>query len=373
MFAMGTNEASPPADARNAGADADVERALTIADLRALALARLRPMAAEWLEAGAADERTLAWNRDAFDRIRLSPRLPREPAPLDTTVDLFGDTLSLPVLLAPVAYHRMLHPDGEQATARGACAAGAHWVVSTGTTTSLEEIIAAPAGPLWFQLYLQSDRGFTGDVVRLAEDKGCRALVLTIDTPVIGARDRQRRAGFRLPEGTRTPYLSDVNSGVRGIAATARVVPTWKDIAWLRAHTKLPLVIKGIVAPDEAEVAVAEGADGVVVSNHGGRNLDTLPASVDALPLVADRIGGRVPVLMDGGIRRGTDILKALALGASAVLVGRPYLWGLAASGAEGVARAVAILREELEMAMLLTGRPTIGSIDRSVLWDGGA
>jgi 4-hydroxymandelate oxidase len=163
-----------------------------------------------------------------------------------------------------------------------------------------------------------------------------------------------------------------VNSGVRAIAATARVVPTWKDIAWLRGHTKLPLLIKGILAPDEADVAVAEGADGVIVSNHGGRNLDTLPASIDALPLVADRIGGRAPVLMDGGIRRGTDIVKALALGATAVLVGRPYLWGLAAGGAAGVERAIAILREELEMAMLLTGRPTVGSIDRTVIWPEG-
>jgi 4-hydroxymandelate oxidase len=372
MVAMGANEASPPDDTRNAGSEPDVARAITIADLRALALDRLEPAAVEWLEAGAADERTVAWNRSAFDRIGLSPRLPREPASLDTTLTLFGDALSLPVLLSPVAYQRMLHPDGEKATAAGASRAGAHWVVSTGTTTSLDDIRAASAGPLWFQLYLQHDRAFTGDLVRLAEDAGCRALVLTIDTPVIGARDRQRRAGFRLPAGATTPYLSDVNSGVRAIAATARVVPTWKDIAWLRGHTKLPLLIKGILAPDEADVAVAEGADGVIVSNHGGRNLDTLPASIDALPLVADRIGGRAPVLMDGGIRRGTDIVTALALGATAVLVGRPYLWGLAAGGAAGVERAIAILREELEMAMLLTGRPTVGSIDRTVIWPEG-
>jgi 4-hydroxymandelate oxidase len=244
--------------------------------------------------------------------------------------------------------------------------------VSTGTTTPLDEIRAAPAGPLWFQLYLQHDRAFTGDLVRLAEDAGCRALVLTIDTPVIGARDRQRRAGFRLPAGSTTPYLNDVNSGVRAIAAAARVVPTWRDIAWLRAHTRLPLLIKGILAPDEAEIAVAEGADGVIVSNHGGRNLDTLPASIDALPAVTARIAARVPVLMDGGVRRGTDILKAIALGASAVLVGRPSLWGLAAGGAAGVARAIAILREELEMAMLLTGRPTLASIDGTALWRDG-
>jgi 4-hydroxymandelate oxidase len=326
-------------------------------------------MAAEWLVSGAADEVTVRWNREAFQRIRLRPRVLEEVV-VDTRVSLLGHDLPFPILLAPVAYQRTLHPEGELATARGAGAAGAVSVVSTGTTTAIEEIMAAASAPVWFQLYLQIDRGFTRDLVARTEDAGCRALVLTVDTPVIGARHRQRRAGFRLPDGVTVPHLHDVNAGVRAVAAPFRVTPTWADVEWLRGIARVPVLLKGILTSADAERAVAEGVDGVIVSNHGGRNLDTLPASIDALPEVAARVAGRVPLLMDGGIRRGTDVLKALAFGAAAVLVGRSYLYGLAAAGAEGVTHAVQILRQELEMALALTGRSRVTDLDHTVLWD---
>ncbi|MGH7340267.1 MAG: alpha-hydroxy acid oxidase, partial [Candidatus Rokuibacteriota bacterium] len=198
---------------------------------------------------------------------------------------------------------------------------------------------------------------------------GCRALVLTVDTPVIGARDRQRRAAFRLPDGVTTPHLADLNAGRRGIDSTARVVSTWRDVAWLRDIARVPLLLKGILTGDDAERAVGEGVAGLIVSNHGARNLDTLPATIDALPEVVTRVAGRVPVLMDGGIRRGTDVLEAIALGATAVLIGRPYLYGLAVGGDVGVRKALEILRHELEMALLLIGRPALRDLDRSALW----
>jgi 4-hydroxymandelate oxidase len=326
-------------------------------------------MAAEWLVSGAADEVTLRWNREAFDRIGLRPRVIDDEAAVDTRVSLFGETLPFPILLAPVAYQRVLHPDGELATARGAGDASATFVVSTGTTSAIEDIARVATSPLWFQLYVQSDRDVTRDLVRSAEDAGCRALVVTVDTPVIGARDRQLRAGFRLPDGVTTPHLPAVGDAIRDVNAPQRVTSTWRDIAWLCGISRVPVLLKGILSEEDADRAVGEGAAGLIVSNHGGRNLDTLPASVDALPHVASQVAGRVPVLMDGGIRRGTDVLKAMALGAAAVLVGRPYLYGLAAGGAAGVKTAVQILRRELEMALVLVGRSSLRDIDRSVLW----
>jgi 4-hydroxymandelate oxidase len=206
--------------------------------------------------------------------------------------------------------------------------------------------------------------------VARAEAVGCRTICLTVDTPVLGARDRQARARFALPPGVSAPYMGQTG-GAGPVTTTHRdVVVTWRDVEWLKSFTRVPLLLKGILTGDDAERALGLGVDGVIVSNHGGRNLDTLPAAVDALPAVADRVGGRVPVLVDGGVRRGTDVLKALALGARAVLVGRPYCYGLALGGDDGVRRVVEILRTELEWAMQLTGRRTLAEVDRSVLWD---
>jgi 4-hydroxymandelate oxidase len=331
----------------------------------------MTPMAYEYVASGAADEHTVRWNRDAFDRIRLRPRVLRDVASVDPRVTLFGREHALPILLAPTAYQRVLHPDGELATARGAAAAGITWIVSVGTTTPLPEIVAVAASPLWFQLYFQSDRAFTRDLVQQVEASGCEVLCLTVDSPILGPRNRQARARFALPPGMSTPHLYDIGLRKQAVMDPRRVTATWQDVEWLRGFTTLPLVIKGILDGGDASRSVQAGAAGIVVSNHGGRNLDTAVAAIDALPEVVEHVNGRVPVLVDGGIRRGTDVIKALALGAAAVLIGRPYCYALSVAGSEGVRRVVEILRSELEAAMMLSGLPAIKDIDRSVLWDG--
>ncbi len=332
----------------------------SLSDFEESAREKLPRMAYEYVAGGAADELTLRWNRESFDKMRLRPRVLQDVSALNTRVTLFGHELPFPILLAPTAYHRLLHPEGELATARGAGAAGAVYVVSSYTTTPIEEIARAATQPLWFQLYVQPDREFTKDVVQRAEAAGCKALCVTVDLASIGVRNRHQRAGFELPPEMKVHYM---------MLGAQRPPVTWKDIEWLRSFARVPVLLKGILNPDDAELAVENGASGVIVSNHGARDLDTLPATIDALPHVAERVAGRVPILMDGGIRRGTDVLKALALGANAVLIGRPYCYGLAVAGAEGVSRVVQILRGEFELAMALTGRPSIKSIDRSVLW----
>ena len=350
--------------------EVDCREVLSLPEFEALARQSMAPMAYEFVASGAAEEHTIGWNREAFDRIRLRPRVLRDVATVDTRVTLLGRELAFPILLAPVAYHRALHPDGELETARGAAAAGITWMVSMGTTTSIGDIARVATSPLWFQVYFQADQEFTRDVVRQAEEAGCEVLCVTVDTPIIGPRNRQAKARFRLAPDVTTPHLYDSGRRRREIMDPRRVVATWKDVEWLRACTKLPLVIKGILDADDAELALQSGAEGIVVSNHGGRNLDTAPAAIDALIEVADRVQGRVPLMMDGGIQRGTDVLKAIALGARAVLIGRPYCYGLGVAGRAGVCRVVEILRGELEAAMMLTGAPDISSIDRSLLWD---
>jgi 4-hydroxymandelate oxidase len=323
----------------------------------------------EFIASGAADEITVRWNREAYDRLALRPRVLRDVAALDTSIELFGETLPFPILLAPTSYHRALHPDGEIATATGASAAGATLVVSTATTTSLEDIARASTAPLWLQLYVQPDKAITKDFVQLAEAAGYQALCLTVDTPVQGVRNRQTRAGFALPDGVVAPYMTELAAG-RPIADNRRgLVLTWNDVEWLRSVARIPVLLKGVLDADDAEQAVAAGTSGIVVSNHGARNLDTAPATLDALREIAARIDGRIPVLVDGGIRRGTDIVKAIALGARAVLIGRPYCYGLAIAGASGVQRVIEILRGELEMTMQLMGRASINEIDRTCLW----
>jgi 4-hydroxymandelate oxidase len=349
---------------------ADPAAILSLPEFEERARACMSHMAYEFVASGAADEHTLRWNREAFDRIRLRPRVLQDVAKVDTRVTLLGRELPFPILLAPTAYHRVIHPEGEIATARGAGAAAATFVVSMSTTTAVGDIARVATAPLWFQLYVQSDREFTRDVVRQAERAGCEALCLTVDSPVIGARNRQTRAKFQLPRDVMTPHLYDIGRGKQAIMDPRRVAVTWKDVEWLRSETKLPLLLKGILDAGDADRAVQSGVQGILVSNHGARNLDTAPATIDALPFVVERVAGRVPVLVDGGIRRGTDVLKAMALGAAAVLIGRPYCYGLSVGGAEGVRRVVGILRQELEMAMMLTGRASIQGIDRSLLWD---
>lgn len=351
--------------------------AVCLADFEAAARRCVPPMSCAYVDGGAGDEITLRWNREAFDRVHLCPRVLVDVSSIDTRLTLLGQELAYPILLAPTACHRLVHPEGELATARGAGAVGATFVVSTSASVTIEDIGQAATAPLWFQLYVQKDRGFTRELVRRAEDAGCRALVLTVDTPVNGVRNRQERANFALPPGVELANLRGLNIPAsqpqpRIGEVFAAILPsrlTWDDVAWLRSFARVPVLLKGILNPDDADRAVREGAGGIIVSNHGGRNLDTVPATIDALPVVAEQVAGRVPVLMDGGVRRGTDVLKALALGAQAVLIGRPYLYALGAAGAGGVSRVVNILRSELETAMALTGRPTLSAIDRSVIW----
>jgi 4-hydroxymandelate oxidase len=342
---------------------------LTLDDFEAAARERLPHAVYEFLAAGAADEVTLRWNREAFQRMRLRPRVLEDVSRIDTRVDIAGQALPFPILLAPVAYQRVIHPEGEVAVARGAGAAGAVYVVSTACTASIEEIAAAATAPLWLQIYLQFDRGFTRDLIARCEAAGVRAFCLTVDTPVLGARNRQARAKFAVPADLPTPHLDAEGRTRLSIVSGKREPVTWRDVEWIRSITSKPLLLKGILYPADAEKAAAAGAAGIIVSNHGARNLDTVPSTIEALPAIAERLDGRVPLLLDGGIRRGTDIIKALALGAKAVLIGRPYAYGLAVGGADGVARVIAILREELEMAMALLGRASIAAIDRSVLW----
>jgi 4-hydroxymandelate oxidase len=354
---------------------------VSLGDFESLAQGRMSHLAFEYVTGGAGDEITLRENRVAFDRIRLRPRVLVDVSKLDTRVSLLGLELPFPILLAPTAYHRLVHEEGELATVRGANAAGAALVVSSFATTSVEEMSAIATCPLWFQLYVQPDRGFTRELVQRAEQAGCRALCVTVDSPVMGARNREQRLRFALPPGTERANLRGLGKAARATERpneqkiySAILDPslTWREIEWLQSFARVPLLLKGILNPDDARRAAEAGVAGVIVSNHGGRVLDTVPATVDALPMVVDQTAGRVLVLVDGGIRRGTDVLKALALGARAVLIGRPYLYGLGALGAEGVTRVVNVLKSEFEMAMALTGRPTLQGIDRSVLWPTG-
>lgn len=327
-----------------------------------------------YLFGAAADELTFARNIDAWQALELLPRVLKPLAGGHTRIELLGRTLAHPILVAPMAYQRLAHPDGEHGTALAAAALGAGLVFSTQASAPLDEIATAflseaGRGPLWFQLYLQPDRGFTQELVKRAEDAGYEALVLTVDAPVQGARDRERRAGFRLPANVSAVNLAGLrNPPPRALGAGQSALfddllthaPGWDDVAWLRSITRLPVLLKGILHPDDARQAIACGAAGVIVSNHGGRTLDTAVTTAAALPQVAQAVQGDVPVLVDGGIRRGTDVLKAIGLGAQAVLVGRPVLHGLANAGATGVAHVLRLLRDELEIAMALTGCRTL-------------
>jgi 4-hydroxymandelate oxidase len=355
-----------------------------LTDFEPLAKQKVSPMAWEFFNGAVADEITMRWNLEAYRSIRLKPHCLVDVSHLDTRVTLFGQEHPFPIILAPTAYHKLAHPQGELATVRGAGAAGATMVISTVATTSVEDIARAAKSPLWFQLYIQRDRGFTRELVQRAEAAGCRALCLTVDTPVVGARNREERVGFTLPAGMDLPNLrglkldgvdistSGAGHSTRGGSIYSAITDpslSWKDLDWLLSFAKVPVLTKGVLNPDDADRAVKAGVRGIMVSNHGARNLDTVPATVHALPLIAEKVAGRVPVIVDGGVRRGTDVLKAIALGASTIMIGRPFLYALSVAGDAGVAKVLDILQRELQMAMALTGRPTIASIDRTVLW----
>jgi len=355
---------------------------VNVFELEALAREKLSRQAYDYYAGAAHDEVTLRENRAAYDRLALRYRVLVDVSRRDPSVSVLGQPVAMPILVAPTAFHRLATPEGELATARAAGAAGTVMILSTLSTTPVEEVVAAAGGPVWFQLYVYRDRRVTEGLVRRAEAAGCRALVLTVDAPLLGRRERDVRNRFRLPPGLAVAnMLAEGYGEVPPAAADSGLAAyvadlldpslSWRDVAWLRSLTDLPLLVKGIVRPDDALRAADAGAAGVVVSNHGGRQLDTSPATIDVLPEVADALAGhghRIEVLMDGGIRRGTDVLKALALGARAVLVGRPVLWGLAAEGEAGVARVLRILREELDLAMALAGAPTVADVTRDLV-----
>jgi 4-hydroxymandelate oxidase len=350
------------------------EDILTLNELEGLAESCMSPMAMAYVAGGAADEITLRANSEDWKRIRLMPKALVDVSQIDLRTQILSQHFDFPVLLAPTAFHRLCHPEGELATVTGANHAGVGMVLSSLSTTSVEEIGGASQHPLWFQLYAQEDRGLTKEMVQRARTAGCKAVCITVDTPILGARHRESRARFRLPDDFKLPNLnlgSVTHRPVRGAIYSDLLNPrlVWEDIEWISSAAAVPVLLKGVMNPDDALRAADSGVAGLIISNHGGRNLDTAPSTAEALPRIAEKLNGRLPLLVDGGIRRGTDILKAIALGANAVMIGRPYLYALSVAGAEGVARVVEILRTELMMAMALTGRKSIAEIDRTVLF----
>ncbi len=349
-----------------AGADATLARCVNLDDLEALAKRRLPRPSYDYYAGGAEDERTVARNRAAYDRFVFLRRVLVGVGEVRLATTLLGAPVAMPVALAPTAFHRLAHRDGERATARAAHAAGTLMTLSTMSTTTLEDVATASAGPKWFQLYVYRDRALSERLVARAERAGFRALVLTVDTPRLGRRERDARNRFALPKGM--PLANFIETGDQGsdwgghgsmaAYANAQIDPTltWEAVEWLRRMTRLPIVLKGIVHPDDAARGVEAGAAAIWVSNHGGRQLDSEQAPLLALPAVARAVAGGAEVYVDGGIRRGTDVLKALALGARAAFVGRAQLWGLAAGGQAGVARMLEMLRVELGSAMAIAG-----------------
>jgi 4-hydroxymandelate oxidase len=359
---------------------ADAAGPLCLDDYRLAASRRVPTDVWDFIEGGADDERTVAANRAAFDRYRLRPRTLVDVSIVDTSTTLLGAPLATPLGIAPTAYHRLVDPDGEVATARGAGATGALFVVSMFASRTVEDIAAAATGPLWLQLYWLHQRDVMAEVLARADQAGYQALVLTVDVPRLGRRRRDIRNAFTVGGGVVAAnidpsVMAPVYSRSPGRSALAQHTAqtfdpslSWRDLDWIRARTDRPLVVKGILTGADAVRARDAGVDAIVVSNHGGRQLDGAVASLDALAEIVSVLDDEYPVLVDGGVRRGTDAFTALALGARAVLLGRPPLWGLAVGGADGVAGLIRLATLELEQAMALTGRVRLADIDRSAV-----
>jgi 4-hydroxymandelate oxidase len=350
---------------------------LRLDDFEAAARAVLPQGVYDYIAGGSEDEATLAGNRDAFARYRFRFKILASADNPDLSNEVLGQRFTMPVHLAPAAIQRMAHPDGEAAAYRAASDAGIAYCLSTLSSLSIEDVAAAATGARWFQLYMHPERAVSTAFVERAVDAGYAAILLTVDLPKTGRRERDIRNQFSLPEG-----LSYANlGGMRTRATAAGLDPfardvnaqthpgiDWEDLEWLVAKTSLPVIVKGVVRADDGRRAVDSGAQGLVVSNHGGRQLDYAIASLDALPEVVHAVGGEVPVLLDGGVRRGTDVLKALCLGAGGVLIGRPYLYALAVGGADGVRGMLELLREEMALSMSLLGARGLSELSQDLL-----
>lgn len=353
-------------------------KALNLLDYQYLAKEVLPHAIYEYVYGGGADELTLNRNRSAFDEVCLWPRVLNNLTEGTTATTILGQFWRTPIMLAPVAFQKMAHADGEVGTARAASALDIGMTVSTLSSQSMEEVSEQLSTPKWFQLYWQLDRGFNLALIRRAQEAGYQAIVVTVDSAIHGIRNRAQRANFELPENVKAVNLEDrpplpskaftpdQSIVFQGMMSEA---PTWDDIEWLIQETPLPIIIKGILHPSDALKAKNIGAQGIVVSNHGGRTLDSIPSALDVLPNIRKLVGEDYTVLMDGGIQRGTDVFKALALGANAVMLGRPQFYALAVGGAQGVAHMLRILREELEVTMALAGTPRIEDINHGCLF----
>lgn len=339
---------------------------LNLAELEVLARAAMDPGAFDYYYGGAADEITLKENIEAFRRYRLRPRVLIDVSAVDVGTELLSTRVSMPVGLAPAALHKLAHRDGEVATARAAADAGALLCLSTLSSCTLEEVAEASAGPRWFQLYVYKDRSLAEDLVKRVAEAGYEALVLTVDLPVAGYRERDLRNQFETPHYATPASLTADKEFLESIDFALDQSLSWSDLEWIRSISDLPLVVKGVLTPEDARIAVEHGAAAVWVSNHGGRQLDRTPAPIDVLEDVVQAVEGRAEIYLDSGVRRGTDVIVALALGARAVFIGRPYLWGLAAGGQAGVARALELMSAELVNAMTLLGVRNLGEITRA-------
>ncbi|MEP6764565.1 MAG: alpha-hydroxy acid oxidase [Gemmatimonadaceae bacterium] len=344
-------------------------------DFEVIAARVLPKMVYDYYAGGANDEVLLSSTRAAWDAIEIRYRVMRDVSARSWACKVLGQSLSWPVMIAPMAMQRMAHAEGELATAHAANQLATGMVLSTLSTTSVEDVSAVLKQPLWFQLYIEKDRGATKALVERAHEAGCRALVLTVDTPLLGRRERDVRNQFHLKADMPFPHLrvaagdalvaqeATTSSLATYVASQWDASISWKDLAWLQSITTLPILVKGVVRADDAVMALESGAAGVIVSNHGGRQLDASVTTVGALPEIANAMAGRGALLVDGGVRRGTDVLKAIALGAHAVLLGRPVLWGLSAGGVDGVKQVLQLLRDEFDLAMALSGCRGVGEI----------
>ena len=354
-----------------------IDELYNLMEFETVARTRMVRTAAEFIAGGVDDEVTLRRNRQAFQRITFRPRMLADVSKMDLSLELFGDRIEMPILIAPTAGHQQAHPDGELATIRAAGAAKTIMAVSSGASYPIDKIAAAATGPFWFQLYTGPDLDTTRENVERAMAAGAKAVCVTVDGQYASHRERLLRVGVTTgvplkaspadPQPARRRRAT-VTPRPYGLEQTFQAQLTWSFLSELKSYTKVPVLVKGILTAEDAKLAVEHGAQGIVVSNHGGRYLDGAPATIEVLPEIVDAVGGKIPVLIDGGFRRGTDVMKALAMGAKAVLLGRPPLWGLGAFGEAGVKRVLEMMQTELALAMGLAGKPNLASLDRTVI-----